>query len=55
LRAPSHVCRGSAHLEAGSEARFYHVVETGALRRSIRSGPGRPVAFVGAGEMFSLD
>ena len=43
-------------LEAGSEARFYHFVESGAVAAlDPFCGSERPVAFVGAGEMFSLD
>jgi CRP-like cAMP-binding protein len=47
---------GARILEAGSEARFYHFVESGAVAAlDPFCGSERPVAFVGAGEMFSLD
>jgi CRP-like cAMP-binding protein len=47
---------GARVVEAGNEARFYHIVESGALAvLDPLDGAERPVAFLAAGDMFSLD
>ena len=47
---------GARVLEAGSDARFYHIVDSGVLAVfDPVAGPQRPIAFLRAGDLFSLD
>lgn len=50
------ISAGARVVEAGSEARFYHIVESGALAvLDPLGGPERPIGYLAAGDMFSLD